>query len=242
MKNILLTGASKGLGLEICTQLLADGFRVFAVSRTKGEGLEKLAKKYASNLQFKSVDLSNAENAKSEIFSKDFLTNSTPLYGFVNNAACAYDDLVTNLNYKKLQTMFDVNVFAPMLLTKCAIRNMIFNKSAGSIVHISSISVHTGYKGLAMYAASKGALEAFSKNTAREWGAYNIRSNTVVAGFMETDMSASLTPQQREKIYARTSLKRASDTKSVAKTTIFLLSDSANSITGQAIYVDSGTI
>lgn len=82
--------------------------------------------------------------------------------------------------------MYNVNVFSPMLLTKYAIRNMLLHHTQGSIIHISSISVHTGYKGLSMYASSKGALEAFSKDTAREWGQLGIRSNVVVPGFMET--------------------------------------------------------
>lgn len=128
------------------------------------------------------------------------------------------------------------------LFTKYAIRNMLLHHTKGSIVHISSISVHTGYKGLAMYASSKGALEAFSKNTAREWGSLGIRSNVVVPGFMPTAMSATLTYEQREKIYARTSLKDATSVHSVAETVAFLLSEKAASITGQNIHVDNGTI
>ncbi|THC82881.1 SDR family oxidoreductase, partial [Bacteroides fragilis] len=92
----------------------------------------------------------------------------------------------------------------------------------GSIIHISSISVHTGYKGLSMYASSKGALEAFSKDTAREWGQLGIRSNVVVPGFMETAMSSSLTEEQKDRIYKRTSLKQATDVRSVAETVAFL--------------------
>src|SRR5690625_1609151 len=109
-----------------------------------------------------------------------------PVYGLVNNAAFAYDDIVSNLAIDDLSVMFEVNVFSAMHLTKYVIRDMLLHKIAGSIVHISSISAHTGYKGLSMYAATKGALEAFSKNVAREWGSRGIRSNCVVPGFMET--------------------------------------------------------
>ena len=138
--------------------------------------------------------------------------------------------------------MFNINVLSPIMLTKYIIRNMLLNRNAGSIVHISSISVHTGYKGLAMYAASKGALEAFSKNTAREWGIKKIRSNCVVAGFMETEMSSSLNIEQKDRIYNRTSLKSKTSIESVAETILFLISDKSKSITGQNIFVDSGTI
>ena len=138
--------------------------------------------------------------------------------------------------------MFRINVYSPMMLTKYAIRDMLVSKIKGSIVHISSVSAHTGYKGLAMYAATKGAIEAFSKGTAREWGVRGIRSNVVAPGFMETSISNSLTEEQQNKIYKRTSMKSATDINSVAKTITFLLSDAASSITGSVIRVDNGTI
>ncbi|GHV66234.1 hypothetical protein FACS1894199_09240 [Bacteroidia bacterium] len=93
-----------------------------------------------------------------------------------------------------------------------------------------------------MYASSKGALEAFSKNTAREWGELGIRSNVVVPGFMETAMSATLDEKQKDRIYKRTSLKCPTSVHSVAEAVAFLLSEKAQSITGQNINVDSGTI
>lgn len=185
--------------------------------------------------------MSDSENVHKSVF-KEFVNNNIQLHGYVNNAAMAYDDIVTNLNLKKLQSMYAVNVFTPMMITKYAIRNMLLHHTKGSIVHISSISAHTGYKGLAMYASSKGALEAFSKDTAREWGELGIRSNAVVPGFMETAMSATLSDEQKNRIYKRTSLKSATSVRSVAETVAFLLSDAACSITGVEVRVDNGTI
>ncbi len=239
--NILVTGCSRGVGLEICKVLLAQGNTVYGVARSHTDEFKALESEYAGKLFFKSIDLSDSEGARKSVF-KEFISNDIVLDGYVNNAAVAYDDIVTNLNLDRLKAMYDVNVFTPMMITKYAIRNMLLHKTKGSIVHISSISVHTGYKGLAMYASSKGALEAFSKDTAREWGQLGIRSNVVVPGFMATAMSASLTEEQRSKIYARTSLKAATDVHSVAETVSFLLSDKACSITGQNIHVDNGTI
>ncbi len=239
--NILVTGASKGVGLEICKTLLREGHAVYGVSRTFTDDLKKLAEGNCA-FHFKSVDLGDSAAAKDAVFSADFIPNSVPLGGFVNNAAQVYDDIVTNISLDRLKAMYDVNVFTPMLLTKYAIRNMIFNRGGGSIVHISSISAHTGYKGLAMYASSKGALEAFSKNTAREWGEKGVRSNVVVPGFMDTAMSSTLSDEQKNRIYKRTSLKKATEVESVAETVAFLLSDKARSITGQNINVDAGTI
>lgn len=240
-KNYLVTGVSRGLGIQIAKTLLQDeNVTVYGLSRSKPAELDELTAQYPDRMKWMAYDLSDSENVKG-IF-KNFIGMKTPLHGFVNNAAMAYDDIVTNLNLDKLKAMYDVNVFTPMMITKNFIRHCLLHNTKGSIVHISSISVHTGYKGLAMYASSKGALEAFSKDTAREWGEKGIRSNALVAGFMETAMSATLSAEQKDRIYKRTSMKVPTTTRSVAETIRFLLSDGAESITAQNIFVDSGTI
>jgi 3-oxoacyl-[acyl-carrier protein] reductase len=220
---------------------LEIGNFVYGVSRTKSDDLNELSLKYPDTFHHFLGDLESYQGFTKEI--NDYLiSNKVKLNSFVNNAAIAYDDIITNVNPQKLEQMYKVNVFAPIMLTKCVIRNFILNKNKGTIVHVSSVSVHTGYKGLSMYASTKGSLEAFSKSTSREWGTKGIRSNCVVAGFMETEMSKSLTEEQKDKIYSRTSLKQSTEVKSVVKTISFLTSDSSSSITGQNIFVDSGTI
>ncbi len=238
--NILITGVSRGVGIEICRILLEQGHSIYGISRTHTDEFKNLENKYKEQVYFKSLDLSNGNNVNAEIF-KNFI-GKNPIHGFVNNAASAYDDIISNLNLDRLKEMYEVNVFTPMMMIKYVLRNMLLYKVKGSIVHISSISAHTGYKGLAMYASSKGAIEAFSKNTAREWGQLGIRSNVVVPGFMETAMSSTLSYEQKDRIYNRTSLKIATSISSVAETVAFLLSDKAHSITGQNIHVDNGTI
>lgn len=239
--NILITGISKGLGLEITKTFLEKGNTVYGVSRSRTSELSILIEKYPHKLKWLSYDLSDFNNINEKIF-KNFITFDTPIHGFVNNAAIAYDDIVSNLRFEPLDNMFKVNTYSPMIITKYIIRNMLYHNIQGSIVHLSSISVHTGYKGLAMYASTKGAIEAFSKNTAREWGARKIRSNCIVAGFMETEMVSTLSEEQKQRIYKRTSLKQATSALSVAETAEFLISDRSGSITGQNINVDSGTI
>jgi 3-oxoacyl-[acyl-carrier protein] reductase len=238
--NILVTGVSKGVGLKITQTLIDQGHTVFGISRTKTDELNTIINDSPKHFKWLEYNLEDIKNIKT--IYKDRIGFSTPIDSFVNNAAFAYDDIVTNLRIDSLEKMYRINVYAPMLITKFAIRQMLLHNIGGSIVHISSISVHTGYKGLAMYASTKGALEAFSKNTAREWGAKNIRSNCLVAGFMETEMSRSLDENQKKRIYERTSLKKAVNIQSVADTVAFLISEKAKSITGQNIHVDSGTI
>lgn len=225
MKNILLTGDSKGLGENIKRKLLDSGYNVIGLSRS------------STDIKY---DLSNVDGVKDLYLS--IIKDRGPIHGYINNAAFAYDDIITNLNSDRLMEMYKVNVFSPMMLTKYVIRDMILNKTHGSIVHISSISVHTGYKGLAMYASTKGSLEAFSKNSSREWGRMGIRSNIVCPGFMDTDMSSSLNDDQRNKIFKRNSRQKELTTEEVSSAVKFLISDESSGITGQIIHVDNGTI
>jgi len=244
MKTIVLTGDSRGVGLSIAEELLNEGYRVIGLSRTLSKGVEALMNEFGNDKYIHiNYDLSDVEGVKSLYRTKlRQLTKETGIYGFVNNAAMAYDDIITNLNYESLDKMYQVNVFSPMMLTKYILRDMLLNKVKGSIVHISSISAHTGYKGLAMYASTKGAIEAFSKNTAREWGGLGVKSNVVCPGFMDTDMSSSLTDDQKNRIFNRNSMKKPVEVQAVATTVSFLLGKGAIGITGDIIHVDNGTI
>ncbi|CAM5191544.1 3-oxoacyl-[acyl-carrier-protein] reductase OS=Ureibacillus acetophenoni OX=614649 GN=SAMN05877842_101438 PE=3 SV=1 [Ureibacillus acetophenoni] len=241
MNWIIVTGDSRGVGKEIVKQLLDETeFGVIGISRTSEESAKEFKEKYPTRFVPISYDLTDVEGIKALYMEK--IRKIGPIYGLVNNSAMAYDDIISNLQLDQLQSMFQVNVFATMHLSKYAIRDMLLHKTKGSIVNISSVSAHTGYKGLSMYAASKAAIEAFSKTLAREWGSKGIRSNCVVPGFMETAISANLTEDQKERIYQRTSLKKETDISSVASTVLFLLSDKAKSITGAVVHVDNGTI
>ena len=240
MKTVVVTGDSRGLGSEICKELLRKGYRVIGISRKVSEKVIEMQSIYGKLYNHINFDLSESEKIKDLYI--DLLKPEGPIYGLVNNAAIAYDDIVTNAQIEPLEKMFRVNVYSPILLTKYIIRDMLLHNTQGSIVHISSVSAHTGYKGLSMYAATKGAIEAFSKTVAREFGTKKIRSNCVAPGFMETDMSRSLTEEDKKRIYQRNSLKEETKIESVAKAVLFLLDEESYSITGQAIHVDNGTI
>jgi 3-oxoacyl-[acyl-carrier protein] reductase len=173
---------------------------------------------------------------------KEDLKSRGPIYGLVNNAAMPYDDLVTNANEEDLNQLFKINTLSPILLTKAVLRDMILNRTKGSLVHISSVSTATGYKGLSMYGATKGALESFSLGVAREWGERGIRSNCIAPGFMNTKMTSTLDEDQKNRIYDRTGLGEPTDPQSVAAMVEFLLSDASSTITGEVIRNDAGTL
>jgi Dehydrogenases with different specificities (related to short-chain alcohol dehydrogenases) len=241
MKSIIVTGDSGGLGSEVVSALLENTeYNVIGLSRSENDVILQMKSRHSERYQHIDFDLENVDLVK-DLYLKQ-LKKLGPIFGLVNNSAFAYDDLVTNANLESLERMYRVNVLSPIALTKYAIRDMLLHKTRGSIVHISSVSAHTGYKGLSMYASTKGAIEAFSKGVAREWGGVGIRSNCVSPGFMETKMSETLSAEQKDRIYKRTSLKEETSVKSVAQTVQFILSDAAGSITGQVIHVDNGTI
>ena len=225
MKTVLLTGDSKGVGLATKNKLINAGYNVIGISRN------------SSDIKY---DLSQVEGIKDLYFKH--IKPRGPIYAYINNAAVAYDDIITNLSLSKLEQMYKVNVLSPMMLTKYMLRDMLLNKTKGNIIHISSISAHTGYKGLAMYASTKGALEAFSKNTAREWGSLGIRSNVVCPGFMDTDMSSTLSDEQKQKIFNRNSKKTPIVVEDIAETIEFLINSKSKGITGEIIHVNNGTI
>lgn len=240
MKTIVLTGDSGALGSTIAELLLERGYKVVGISRRENDTVKRLKDRFGDRYIHIGFDLEKVGEIPQLYL--NHLKPLGPLYGLVNNSAYAYDDIVTNAKYEELLRMFNINFFSAVMLTKYVIRDMILHGTKGSIVHISSVSAHTGYKGLSMYAASKGALEAFSKTVAREWGEKGIRSNCVAPGFMETPMSEKLSEEQKDRIYRRTSLKEPTDLRSVAETVVFLLSEESKSITGTTIMVDCGTI
>ena len=136
--NILVTGCSRGVGFKICRVLLEQGHTVYGVARNYTDDFKELAMRYKDRLFFKSVDLSAPAEIHRQVF-KEYVTNRIALDGVVNNAAMAYDDIVTNLRLEKLEAMYAVNVFAPMMITKYAIRNMLFHRTKGCIVHINDL-------------------------------------------------------------------------------------------------------
>lgn len=238
---ILVTGVSRGLGPVICRTLLDSGYTVFGLARGRTQVVEELERSAGDRFRFKEVDLADSSSLEAEVFGS-LVPEDAVLHGLVNNAAIAYDDLATNLNLDSLEKQFRVNVYAPMILVKGAIRNFLLHSTAGSMVHLSSLCTKTGYKGLSFYGATKGALEGYSINLAREWGPRGIRSNCVAAGFMETDMTSGLDEDARGRIHRRTSLGKPVDKEKVAETIRFLLSEESGGITGDSVRVDNGSL
>lgn len=237
LKHVLVTGASRGLGLGIVRHLIANGYAVTSIARTVSDGLKELLAEAPDRLFLHEFDLRNIGDGNALV---QKVEAAGPLHALVNNAGVAHDDLLIRLPESAIRETLDVNLVTAILLSRAVAKRLIRAKN-GRIISISSIVAHRGSRGLTVYAAAKAALEGFSRSLALELGRRNITVNVVAPGFLDTDMTRSLTVEQRMRVRGRSALSRDLTIDDVAATVLFLLSDAACSITGATIVVDGGS-
>lgn len=235
---VLVTGASRGLGLAIASQLVEAGYFVIAASRSPTDDLNKLIASQAESIVYRPLDL--AQYGQTHSFVSSITEEFGSMYGLVNNAAVAFDGVLATMHESQIEAALAVNVTGTIILTKYACRAMLRRKQ-GRIVNISSIIASTGFNGLSVYAATKAALNGFTKSLARELGRAHITVNSVAPGYMQTDMSAGLSVEQLDQISRRSALRRLTTVQEVAQSVSFLLSPQASAITGTIITVDAGS-
>jgi 3-oxoacyl-[acyl-carrier protein] reductase len=238
MRNILVSGGTRGVGVAIARKLASDGFRVFALGRKESDELKAAMAEFpAGVMNFVPFDLANVDVIPDLV--REMKLEHGPLYGLVNNAALGTDGLLSNMHNSDIQKLVTLNNISPMVLTKYAVRGMMA-ANEGRIVNISSIIGFTGYSGLSVYGATKAAMLGFTRSLAREVGRLGVTVNAVAPGFMETEMTASMTEGQRAKIASRAALRRLVEVEDVASAVSYLMSDAARNITGTTITVDAG--
>jgi len=238
MRNVLVSGGTRGVGLAIARKLAADGFCVFALGRKESEGLNAaIAEAPADAINFVPFDLANIDAIPDLI--REMKVRHGPLYGLVNNAALGTDGLLSNMHNSDIEKLVRLNTVSPIVLTKYAVRSMM-TRGNGRIVNISSIIGFTGYSGLSVYGATKASMLGFARSLAREVGRLGVTVNAVAPGFMDTEMTGSMTDEQRGKIAGRAALKRLVEVDDVANAVAYLMSDAARNITGTTITVDAG--
>lgn len=233
---VIVTGASKGLGLAICRQLLAASYRVIALSRSLTSELQQLS--LQGELKHIACDL--AELDKIPTMCSELIKQYGRPYALINNAAVGYDGVLATMHNSEIASLLNINVQAPILLCKYLLRPMLLNQR-GRIINISSIIARTGFNGLSAYAASKAALEGFSKSLSREVGKAGITVNCVAPGYMQTDMTDSLQGDKLESIKRRSPLGRLATPDDAASAVLYLLSEHAGAITGTVLTVDAGS-
>jgi 3-oxoacyl-[acyl-carrier protein] reductase len=240
MRNVIVTGGSRGLGLAMARELAGGGYRVIAVARKPGAELAKAAKSLPAGtgaIDFRACDLSDLSQIGALVRSvrKDF----GPLYGLINNAGLGSSGLLSTMLDRDVQRLIQLNTVSPILLTKYAVRSMMLQRE-GRIINIASVVAATGYSGLSVYSATKASLIGFTRSLAREVGQFGITVNALAPGFVETEMTHDLTEAQREKIARRSALKRMPDPIDVARGAAYLLSEGGRNITGTVLTIDAG--
>jgi len=238
MKIIIVTGASKGLGLAITHSLLSANYFVVAIARTKSHELEGLMQQWPDLIAFEPFDLTRLDDIHA--LCTQIGKSYGRIYGLINNAAVGRDGVLATMHESQIGEMLTLNIQAPILLSKYLLRPMLINQT-GRIINISSIIAATGYSGLSVYGASKAAISGFTKSLCREVGKANITVNTIAPGFMETQMTETLNESKLEKIKRRSPLNKLASVEDVAQAVIYLLSDSASSITGATLTIDAGS-
>jgi 3-oxoacyl-[acyl-carrier protein] reductase len=240
-RNVLITGASRGLGLGIARTLVGAGYCVIAVARKPTKELTaaiaEAKRGKRGSLHFVSFDLGKTDEIADLVrkLRKDF----GPLFGLVNNAAVGLDGVLATMHNSQIEELIRINTLSPIVLSKYVVRSMMSERS-GRIVNVASIIGFTGYSGLSVYAATKASMLGFTRSLAREVGRLGITVNAVAPGFLETDMTHGLSDEQRQQVMRRSALRRLASVDDVANAVEYLLSEKACSISGTVLTVDAG--
>jgi 3-oxoacyl-[acyl-carrier protein] reductase len=230
-KNALVTGASRGIGLAIATELARAGASVVVSYRTGGDEAKALAKEIGGRaLQ---ADVSDPESAAA------LVEDAGDLDVLVNNAGVTRDQLLLRMSDDDWRAVIDTNLSSCFYTCRAVTRGMM-RKRAGSIVNISSIVGLRGNAGQTNYSASKAGLIGFTKSLARELGSRNVRANVIVPGYVKSRLTDVLTEEQTGAMLGNTPLGRLGDPGDVAGAVRFLSSDDASFITGAVLVVDGG--
>ena len=235
-KNIIVTGASGGIGNAIIKKLNEAGANILA-SGTRIEKLEKLKKNY-ENIKILKFDISQSDKIE------EFIENATNelggrLDGIVNNAGITQDNLAIRMNLDEWQKVININLTSTFLMSKFAIKKMLKNKS-GKIVNITSVVGHTGNLGQANYTASKAGIVAMSKSLAIEYAKKNININCISPGFIKTAMTDKIDEKFKEIIISKIPSARLGEPDDIANAVLFLSSEQSDYINGETLHVNGG--
>ena len=237
MDIVLVSGGTRGLGLAIAKRLDTSGYQVVVVGRKCSPECEEWLSA-SDNGVFESYDFSDTSGIHE--FCNQISRKYGRLYGLVNNAAVGLDGILATMHESDISRAIRINIEAPVLLTKYFLRPMLIN-GRGRIVNISSIIGTTGFKGLAVYGATKAAVNGFTKSLSREVGKAGVTVNSVAPGYMATDMTQGLEGEKLESIKRRSPLGQLAHVDDVASMVNYLMSNEAKMITGSVMTVDAGS-
>jgi len=235
-KNIIVTGASGGIGNSIINKLNENGANILA-SGTKIEKLEELKKRF-DKINILAFDISQSDKIE------EFIENATKLLGgsldcVINNAGITQDNLAIRMSLEEWQKVININLTSTFLMSKYSIKKMLKNKS-GKIINITSVVGHTGNLGQTNYTASKAGIIAMSKSLSIEYAKKNINVNCISPGFIKTAMTDKIDEKFKDQIVSKIPSGRLGEPEDIANAVLFLVSDQSNYINGETLHVNGG--
>ena len=235
-KNVIITGASGGIGNSIVKKFYENGANILATG-TKKEKLEDLKSKF-KNIKTLSFDISQHNEIE------NFIENAIKelggdLYCMVNNAGITKDNLAIRMSFDEWKKVIDINLTSTFLLSKAVIKKMLKNKR-GKIINITSVVGHTGNLGQTNYTAAKAGIVAMSKTLAIEYAKKNININCISPGFIKTNMTENIDPKYKDLIISKIPSARLGEPEDVANAVLFLASNLSDYINGETLHVNGG--
>ncbi len=235
-KNIIVTGASGGIGNSIVEKLSTSGANILA-SGTKIDKLDQLKNKF-KNVKILKFDISQSDKIE------EFIENATTELGgnldcIINNAGVTQDNLAIRMTFEEWKKVIDINLTSTFLMSKFAIKKMLKNKK-GKIINITSVVGHTGNLGQANYTASKAGIVAMSKSLAIEYAKKNININCISPGFIKTEMTNKIDEKFKDIIISKIPSARLGEPEDIANAVLFLTSSHSDYINGETLHVNGG--
>ena len=242
-KNVIITGANRGIGLETVKEFAKNGDNIWACTRQENKEFEnclaELSAKYKITAKPVYFDLSKEDEIKSGI--KSITAEKKPIDVLINNAGVPHGGTIAMTPVSKVREVYEINVFAQIQIIQLVSRIMMRQKS-GRIINMCSVGGIETSPGYLAYGSSKAALIWITKSAAKELGEYNIRVNGIAPGLIDTEMGHYKSETELKKVFDRMSVKRMGRPEEVAKAALYLASDEADYITGQILVIDGGRV
>ena len=239
-KWVIVSGVSRGLGLALVRDLLAQGYSVAGCSTTTNDDLTALKDVHTDMFFWSAVDMADTKAIDAFVSDAVQAFAGQRLWSVINNAGMSIEGILSTLPVGDIEQVLQVNLTGAIVLARSGLRQMMKARKPGRVLNISSITGLRGYTGLTVYAASKAGMDGFTRALSREVGRIGITVNSIAPGYMKTALSAGLDDKQLDQIVRRTPMGRLCELTDIVHLARFLLSDEAAFITGQTLVVDGG--
>lgn len=237
-KTIFITGGSRGIGASIVKTCAEMGATVAFTYSSQKEAAENILKSLpAGKHSIHQLNIANSEQV--DLVVEEVIQMHGEIFGVVNNAGITKDQLLLRMKNEDFQSVINANLNGTFYVTKIFAKHMLKNRK-GSFVNISSVIGSSGNPGQSNYAASKAGIEGFTRSVALELSSRNIRANVIAPGYIKSDMTNALTPEQLKAFSDKIPLGRPGEAEDIANAVVFLLSDAASYITGQTLHINGG--